>query len=61
MYTVIELEDNGQDFLELITDENGTVNFEFFNADGKGTYRAVVEGFDKNGNIGRVVYRYTVK
>lgn len=46
---------------KLITDENGTVNFEFFNADGKGTYRAVVEGFDKDGNIGRVVYRYTVK
>lgn len=25
MYTVIELEDNGQDFLELITDEKGVI------------------------------------
>lgn len=46
---------------KLMTDENGKVSFEFFNADGKGNYRAVVEGFDKNGNIGRAVYRYTVK
>ncbi len=46
---------------KLITDEMGNASFEFFNADGRGTYRAVVEGFDKNGNIGRAVYRYTVK
>lgn len=46
---------------KVITDEKGNVSFEFFNADGKGTYRAVVEGFDKDGNIGRAVYRYTVK
>lgn len=46
---------------KLITDEKGNVSVEFYNADGKGTYRAVVEGFDKNGNIGRTVYRYTVK
>lgn len=43
------------------TDEKGNVSFEFFNADGRGSYRAVVEGFDKNGNVGRAVYRYTVK
>lgn len=46
---------------KIYTDEKGTANFEFFNADGRGSYRAVVEGFDKNGNIGRIVYRYTVK
>lgn len=46
---------------KAITDEKGTVSFEFFNADGRGSYRVVVEGFDKNGNIGRTVYRYTVK
>lgn len=46
---------------KAITDDKGNVSFEFFNADGKGTYRAVVEGFDKNGNLGRAVYKYTVK
>ncbi len=46
---------------KLVTDEKGNVTFEFFNADGRGSYRAVIEGFDKNGNVGRAVYRYTVK
>jgi hypothetical protein len=46
---------------KVVTDDKGNVNLEFFNADGKGTYRAVIEGFDKNGNIGRTVLRYTVK
>ena len=45
---------------KVITDETGQTSFEFFNADGKGSYRAVIEGFDKNGNIGRTVYRYKV-
>jgi hypothetical protein len=46
---------------KLITDEKGNINFEFNNADGKGNYKAVVEGIDKNGNIGRTVLRYSVK
>jgi len=46
---------------KVITDEKGNISFEFYNADGRGSYRAVVEGFDKNGNVGRAVYRYTVK
>ncbi|WP_113637344.1 Ig-like domain-containing protein [Nubsella zeaxanthinifaciens] len=46
---------------KLITDEKGNISFEFNNADGKGTYKAVVEGIDKNGNIGRTVLRYVVK
>jgi hypothetical protein len=45
----------------VTTDKTGTASVEFFNADGKGTYRAIIEGFDKDGNLGRQVYRYTVK
>lgn len=37
------------------------LTLEYYNADGKGTYRAVVEGIDKDGNVSRFVYRYTVK
>lgn len=37
------------------------VNLEYYNADGKGTYRAVIEGVDKLGNVTRYVYRYSVK
>ena len=43
------------------TDKDGNAAFEFFNADGTGTYRAIIEGIDKEGNIGRQLYRYTVK
>lgn len=46
---------------DVITDEEGKANFQFFNADGPGTYKTVVEGIDENGNIGRGVYRYTVE
>lgn len=46
---------------KLTTDEKGNVSFEFYNADGKGNYKAVVEGIDSDGNIGRTVLRYTVK
>ncbi len=46
---------------KLMTDEKGNTTFEFNNADGKGNYKAVVEGIDKNGNIGRTVLRYSVK
>lgn len=46
---------------KLVTDEKGNISFEFFNADGKGNYKAVVEGIDKNGNVGRTVLRYVVK
>ncbi len=46
---------------KLITDESGNVTVEFNNADGKGNYKAVVEGIDKNGNVGRTVIRYSVK
>jgi hypothetical protein len=46
---------------ELLTDKEGTASVAYFNADGTGTYRVVVEGIDINGNIGRQVYRYKVE
>ncbi len=45
----------------VITDKAGNASFEFFNADGTGLYRAIIEGIDKDGNIGRYVYRYKVQ
>ena len=46
----------------LFTDKvTGTASVEFFNNDGEGICRVIVEGIDVNGNIGRQVYRYTVK
>jgi hypothetical protein len=47
---------------KVVTDATtGASSFEFYNADGKGTYKAIVEGLDVNGNPGRFIYRYTVK
>lgn len=46
-------------FVEM--DATGKAGLEFFNADGRGPYKAVVEGFDKDGNLMRAVFRYTVK
>jgi len=46
---------------ELLTDKSGKASFTFYNAGRAGIYRVVVEGIDDNGNIGRQVYRYTVK
>lgn len=34
---------------------------EFYNADGRGTYTAIVEGIDAEGHIGRSVYKYKVE
>jgi hypothetical protein len=45
----------------VTTDSTGNATLEYFNADGRGTYRVIIEGIDKDGNIGRQVYRYTVK
>ncbi|MGZ3946455.1 MAG: TonB-dependent receptor plug domain-containing protein, partial [Mucilaginibacter sp.] len=60
--------DNGTDLRstiywqpELTTDKDGNASFGFYNADGKGSYRVVVEGIDEKGNIGRQVYRYKVQ
>jgi hypothetical protein len=45
----------------LITDKDGNASFDYYNADGTGNYRVVVEGFDNKGNLGRQVYRYKVQ
>ncbi|WP_214072329.1 carboxypeptidase-like regulatory domain-containing protein [Mucilaginibacter sp. dw_454] len=44
----------------LKTDVAGQTSFNFFNADGPGTYKVTVEGINAAGQLGRVVYRYTV-
>lgn len=46
---------------ELVTDKDGNATFEYYNADGHGTYRVIVEGIDDQGNIGRQFYRYKVE
>ncbi|BAU52597.1 carboxypeptidase regulatory-like domain-containing protein [Mucilaginibacter gotjawali] len=46
---------------ELKTDKNGNATFEYYNADGPGTYKIIIEGIDNDGNIGRLVYRYKVE
>jgi CarboxypepD_reg-like domain/TonB-dependent Receptor Plug Domain len=46
---------------EIITDKEGNASFEYYNADGKGSYRVVIEGIDEKGNLGRQVYRYKVE
>jgi hypothetical protein len=47
---------------KVITDKTtGEASFNFFNADTAGPYRAIIEGIDSEGNIGRAVYRYTVR
>jgi hypothetical protein len=47
---------------KVITDKTtGAASVQFFNADGAGSYRAVVEGIDNNGHVGRFVYRYKVQ
>jgi hypothetical protein len=44
----------------VTTDKNGTATFDFFNAIGTGTYKAVIEGMDTDGHIGRYVLRFKV-
>jgi hypothetical protein len=46
---------------ELVTDKDGNASLEFNNADGKGSYRVVIEGVDEKGNIGRQVLSYKVQ
>jgi hypothetical protein len=43
------------------SDKTGVASMEYYNADGQGTYRVTIEGIDKDGHIGRQVYRYTVR
>jgi hypothetical protein len=46
---------------KVITDKTGAASFDFFSSDGKGSYRAIIEGIDSNGNIGRYVYHFKVQ
>jgi hypothetical protein len=46
---------------EIQTDKDGNASFDYYNADGKGTYKVIVEGIDSKGNLGRQVYRYKVE
>lgn len=46
---------------QVITDAVGKASVGFFNADGPGTYKVVVEGINEHGHIGRSIYRYKVK
>lgn len=46
---------------EVVTDKTGAAIFDFYNADGRGNYRIIVEGIDGDGNIGRSILHYAVK
>ncbi len=46
---------------EIKTDANGNALVEYYNADNTGTYKMIIEGMDDKGNLGRQVYRYTVR
>jgi hypothetical protein len=45
----------------LTLDSTGKASRQFYNADGVGSYRVIVEGIDSMGNFGRKVMRYIVK
>jgi TonB-dependent Receptor Plug Domain len=46
---------------EIQTGKEGNASLEYYNADGTGNYRVVIEGIDEKGNLGRQVYRYKVE
>jgi hypothetical protein len=46
---------------DVSVDADGNASFSFFNADGTGNYRVVVEGMDNKGNLGRQVFKYKVE
>ena len=46
---------------KIITDKNGVATFNFYNSDARGSYRAIIEGIDGDGNLGRQVVRFNVK
>jgi hypothetical protein len=43
------------------TDESGKTSFDFYNADGPGTYKIIVEGINAAGELGRQVFKYKVE
>lgn len=45
----------------VFTDKNGNMSFDFYNGDNKGSYKAIMEGTDIEGNLARYIYRYKVE
>jgi len=45
----------------IITNESGKAEFNYFNSDEPGIYRVVIEGMDMLGNLAHTVYTYEVK
>ncbi len=45
----------------VISDSTGKASVEFFNSDGTGNFKAIVEGINVDGTIGRQIFRYSVK
>jgi TonB-dependent SusC/RagA subfamily outer membrane receptor len=45
----------------VISDSTGKASVEFYNSDGKGKYKAIVEGVNIDGTIGRHIFRYNVE
>ncbi len=45
---------------KIQTNEKGEAQFNFFNADGKGNMKVIIEGFDKEGNLARGIFQYKV-
>lgn len=45
----------------VVSDSTGKASIEFYNADGTGNYKAIVEGINIDGTIGRQIFRYKVK
>lgn len=45
----------------VVSDSTGKASIEFFNSDGTGNYKAIIEGININGTIGRKIVRYSVK
>jgi hypothetical protein len=46
---------------EIVTDEDGNASVDYFNADGTGSYRIIIQGMDEKGDIGWQIYRYKVE
>lgn len=45
----------------VMTGVDGKAKFSFFNSDGVGTHRILVEGINADGTLGRQIYKYEVK
>jgi hypothetical protein len=45
----------------IITDSQGKATVEFYNSDGTGSYKAIIEGLSAEGKLGRYVFTYSVE